>query len=340
MACKVFAASALLICCFVGVMPGNDQSTVPLGIALESYPYPYPVNFFDVEMQGQPLRMAYMDVPPTVQANGKTIVLFHGKNFGGYYWANTIKRFAGDGYRVVIPDQIGWGKSSKPDIHYSFQSLASNTLRLLDRLKVNRIVLIGHSTGGMLAIRFARSYPDRVEALILEDPIGLEDFRLRIPPQSDETLFQAEIKNVDPAKIRNFYSNYFAKPDPSVFGPLAEVQIRVTLSGEYYRWAKASALAYRMIYEQPVIYENSHLAPPTLLMMGEQDRTAPFSGYASPEVRKTMGHNKQAATDLVRQIPKAKLSLIPNAGHIPHIEQFEAFHQAVAAFLKESAGSM
>jgi hypothetical protein len=38
------------------------------------------------------------------------------------------------------------------------------------------------------------------------------------------------------------------------------VQIRVTLSGEYYRWAKASALAYRMIYEQPVIYEYSHLS--------------------------------------------------------------------------------
>jgi hypothetical protein len=68
------------------------------------------------------------------------------------------------------------------------------------------------------------------------------------------------------AKIRTLYSNYFANPDPSVFGPLAEVQIRVTLSGEYYRWAKASALAYRMIYEQPVIYEYSHLSPPTLLM--------------------------------------------------------------------------
>ena len=162
---------------------------------------------------------------------------------------------------------------------------------------------------------------------------------MRIPPQSDETLFQAEIKNIDPAKIRNFYSNYFAKPDPGVFGPLAEVQIRVTLSGEYYRWAKASALAYRMIYEQPVIYEYSHLVPPTLLMMGEQDRTAPFSAYASPEVRKTMGHNKQVATDLVRQIPNGKLSLIPNAGHIPHIEQFEAFHQSVAAFLNDPAGS-
>lgn len=332
MACR---AILLLTVCLISVGAGKDQSNVPLGIALESYEYPYPVQFLDLETQGQRLRMAYMDVAPTTQANGKTIVLLHGKNFGGYYWAEVIKSFANDGYRVVVPDQVGWGKSSKPDIHYSFQTLAFNTLRLLDRLQVNRIILIGHSTGGMLAVRFARSHAERVERLVLEDPIGLEDFRLRIPPQSDETLYDAEIKNVDPAKIRAFYSNYFAKPDPAVFGPLAEVQIRVTQSGEYYRWAKASALAYRMIYEQPVIYEYSHLAPPTLLMMGEQDRTAPFSVYASPEVRKTMGHNKETATTLVRQIPNGKLSLIPQAGHIPHIEQFQAFHKAVLAFLND-----
>ena len=94
-----------------------------------------------------------------------------------------------------------------------------------------------------------------------------------------------------------------------------------------------------MIYEQPVIYEYSHLAPPTLLMMGEQDHTAPFSAYASAEVRKTMGHNKEVATTLVQHIPNGKLAIIPHAGHIPHLEQFEAFHQAILAFLKDPAKS-
>jgi pimeloyl-ACP methyl ester carboxylesterase len=337
MASHIGRASLVLAFCAIAAAAEKDQSDIPLGIALESYAYPYPVHFFDLEMEGQPLRMAYMDIAPSARPNGRTIVLFHGKNFGSYYWADIIKSFASDGYRVIAVDQIGWGKSSKPDIHYSFQALASNTLRLLDRLSVNRVILIGHSTGGMLAVRFARSYPQRVERLILEDPIGLEDFRVRIPPQSDETLFQAELKNTEPARIRTFFSNYFANPDPNIFGPLAEVQIRVTRSGEYYRWAKASALAYRMIYEQPVIYEYAHLAPPTLLMMGEQDRTAPFSAYASPEVRRTMGRNKEAATALVQQIPNGKLALIPQAGHIPHIEKFEAFRQAVLAFVEGPA---
>lgn len=305
----------------------------PLGIGLESYEYPYPVRFFDLEMEGQPLRMAYMDVAPRAEANGRTMLLFHGKNFGSYYWAQVIESFSNDGYRVIATDQIGWGKSSKPDVHYSFHGLAANTVRLLDFLKVGRIVLIGHSTGGMLAIRFARSYPERVERLVLEGPIGLEDYRLHIPSQSDEALFQSELKNSDPARIRSVFSNYFAKPDSKLFAPLAEVPIRVTYSGEFYRWAKASALAYRMIYEQPVIYEYAHLAPPTLLMMGEQDRTAPFANYATEEVRRTMGRNAETAKSLVKQIPNGTLAIIPDAGHIPHIEQFDAFRRAVVAFL-------
>ena len=141
------------------------------------------------------------------------------------------------------------------------------------------------------------------------------------------------MKNTDPAKIRTVYSNYFANPDPKVFGPLADVQIRVTLSGEYPRWAKASALAYRMIYEQPVIYEYAHLTPPTLLMMGEFDRTAPFASYAPPAVRQTMGRNKETAVELVQKIPNGKLALISGCGHIPHIERFDAFRQAVLEFV-------
>jgi pimeloyl-ACP methyl ester carboxylesterase len=111
-------------------------------------PYPYPVHFLDLEMQGQTLRMAYIDVAPTGTANGQTIVLLHGKNFGSYYWKDTIRMLAAAGYRVVAPDQIGWGKSAKPDIRYSFQALAANTAHLLDTLGIGRVIVLGHSTGG------------------------------------------------------------------------------------------------------------------------------------------------------------------------------------------------
>lgn len=305
----------------------------PLGIALESYEYPFPVHFLDLVIQGQNLRMAYMDVSPSGPSNGRTVVLLHGKNFGGYYWSDVIRRFSSAGYRVLVPDQVGWGKSSKPNIRYSFQMLAANTAHLLETAGVSKAVVLGHSTGGMLAVRFARSYPDRVEALLLEDPIGLEDYRRMVPPQTDETLFQAELRNTDPGKIRAFYARYFTHPKPEIYGPLAEVQIRVTKSGEYPRWAKASALAYQMIYEQPVRYEYSLLKPPTLLLIGAGDHTAPMSAYAPAEVRPTMGHVVDLAKKAIQEVPRGKLVIVPDAGHIPHLEQPDAFYSAVFEFL-------
>jgi pimeloyl-ACP methyl ester carboxylesterase len=330
----------LLICAamvWAPVLRAQPNISTPLGIALESYPYPFPVHFLEFEMQGQLVRMAYMDVPASAAANGETIVLLHGKNFGGYYWADTIRSFSAAGYRVVAPDQVGWGKSSKPQLRYSFAALAANTARLLDSLNLQRVVLLGHSTGGMLAARFALTYPKRVSKLILEDPIGLEDYRIAIPPQTDETLFQAEMKNTDPEKIRAFYAHYFAHPDPRVYGPLAEVQIRVTGSGEYPRWAMASALAYQMIYEQPVLYEYSSLKPPTLLVMGDQDHVAPLSAYALPELKSTLGRPVESAKKLIQKVQNGKLVIIPESGHIPHIEQPQAFREAVSAFLRQPA---
>src|SRR5437868_10313973 len=143
------------------------QTPPPLGIALDSYPYPYPVHFLPLEIEGQTLRMAYMNIAPATQPARGAVVLIHGKNFGGYYWGDTARALSAAGYRVIVPDQIGWGKSPKPDIRYSFHLLAANTAKLLDSLRLEKVAVIGHSTGGMLATRFALVYPERVTHLIL-----------------------------------------------------------------------------------------------------------------------------------------------------------------------------
>jgi hypothetical protein len=70
----------------------------PLGIGLEDIEYPYPVHYFDLTIEGQLQRMAYMDVAPAGAANGKTVVLFHGKSFAGDYWARTIAELTAEGY--------------------------------------------------------------------------------------------------------------------------------------------------------------------------------------------------------------------------------------------------
>jgi pimeloyl-ACP methyl ester carboxylesterase len=241
-----------------------DEYSVPLGIALEEWRYPFAVKYLPLQVEGEAVRMAYMDVPAAGPANGRTIVLLHGKNFYGEYWTNTIRVLTNAGYRVVVPDQIGFGKSSKPDIAYSFKLLAEHTDQLLDALKIPRAVIVGHSMGGMLAVRFARDYAQRTTHLVLENPIGLEDYRTKVPARTTEQWFETELQNTNAENIRAFLSRYFVRWQPQ-YERFVEVRSRIALSGEYPRWAKSSALTYQMIYQQPVRQEfsghtSAHLA--------------------------------------------------------------------------------
>src|ERR1051325_9727486 len=81
---------------------------------LEDVPYPYPVHTLQFSMYGQHVRMAYMDVAPAGTPNGRAVVLLHGMNFYGEYWSNVIEALRSEGFRVIVPDQVGFGRSSKP----------------------------------------------------------------------------------------------------------------------------------------------------------------------------------------------------------------------------------
>ena len=304
-----------------------------LGICLEEYEYPYPVEFLPLTNDLQNVQMAYMDIPPSVQPNGQTVLLIHGKAFGGYYFHGVIEALTRAGYRVIAPDQIGWGKSSKPDIHYSFHLLAANTATLLDHLGVCQVAVLGHSTGGMTATRFALMNPNRVTHLVLEDPLGLADYRTGIPPQSEETLYKHELRWTDPATIRDYVADYFVRPDPKVYEPLADVLIRVTLGPDYPRWARAAALTFQMIYQQPVRYEYYRLAPPTLLVVGAEDHVVPLGNYAPPAEVARLGDFVGLSTAAAQDIPRATHVVIPECGHIPHLEHPDQFFAELLPFL-------
>src|SRR5512134_1197787 len=151
--------------------PPTPHDVKPGSINLEDVPYPHPVAYLPMTLYGQDVRMAYMDVQPEGQANGRTVVLFHGMNFFGEYWAGTIDALRKAGFRVVVPDQIGFGRSSKPIIPYNFHDMAFNTRRVLQQLKIEKVMIVGHSMGGMLAARFATQYPDMTERVVIYNPI-------------------------------------------------------------------------------------------------------------------------------------------------------------------------
>lgn len=303
----------------------------PLGIGLEGVDYPYPVHLFELTIEGQPLRMAYMDIAPTAAANGKTVLLLHGKSFSGDYWGPAIAKLASQGYRVIVPDQLGFGKSAKPDIRYHFDLLARNTKMLLDGLGVTRAAIVGHSFGGMLAVYFARDYPQMTAVLALENPIGLEDYRSAIPPQPIEALFNTEMAQT-PSSYRAFMAAFFVGW-PATAEHYVDIFSRVLLSPEYPRWARASALTYEMIFDEPIRHEYPLLKMPVLLIIGQDDRSVFFRRYAPAEATKSLGNWPALGRQAVRDLPDGKLVEIAGAGHIPHVEKPDAFEQALSAFL-------
>ena len=312
--------------------PMPDRYDEPLGIGLEGWPYPAPLRWQQCVVAGQNCRMAYMDIPPTSRPRNKTVVLLHGKNFDSSYWGRPIKDLTDAGYRVVVPDQIGFHKSSKPDITYSLDMLAELTVNLLGSLQIGQAHLIGHSTGGMLAVRLAAAFPQRVDHLVLEDPIGLVDYRRYIPPQSVETLIAAE-KRRNVASYRTFIRGYFPILPPRQMEPFVEWRMRVAQSGEFDRFCKAVALTYQMIYREPVRDQYDDIPAPTLMIVGDKDQAAPLIHYASPEMAAKMPSIPQAAPDAIKDMRKGRLVVLPGIGHVPHLEAPDAFRDTVLAFL-------
>ena len=250
--CAICAAVLLLPS--IAANAAEPAQREPYGIDLEGFAYPYPVHLLPLVNDGEPLRMAYMDIAPT-QPNGRVAVLLHGRNFPSSYWAPVIKTLADAGYRVVVPDQIGFGKSSKPSGELHFDTLARNTIALLDHLQIAKADIVAHSLGGMLGVRIARAYPERVAHLLLAAPIGLEDYRFYVPPTPTEKILESEDKLTAEGYRKQLETNYSLKLPPDQVTPFVDARFNIKGSAEYPRWLRAYVSSAQMIYREPVVHE-------------------------------------------------------------------------------------
>lgn len=325
-----FAAAAAL--CFAAIAAPEARAEA-MGIALEGFPYPYPVDFLPLTLEGEDLRLAYMDVPPAGPPTGRTVVLLHGRKFPSSYWAPTIKALTEAGYRVVAPDQIGFGKSSKPGFAYSFDAMARATIALLDSLHVDRFDLVGHSMGGMLAVRLARAYGSRIDHLVLYSPIGLEDYRFSVPPVTDEELARRERALTADGYRKQLMTNYALSLPESAIEPFVQLRDGIRESGEYPRWLKSFVASYQMIYTQPVVHEIPLIDRPTLFIMGANDHNAPGRPFAPAELRDRMGQNAALAQSLAARMANARVVVFEGVGHLGHLEATQRFNETLLNFL-------
>jgi pimeloyl-ACP methyl ester carboxylesterase len=310
----------------------EPQIREPYGIGLEGYAYPYPVHMLPLVNDGEQLRMAYMDVAPA-QPNGRVVVLLHGRNFPSSYWAPVIKTLTDSGYRVVVPDQIGFGKSSKPAGELHFDTLARNTIALLDHLQIAKADIVAHSLGGMLAVRIARAYPDRVNHLVLAAPIGLEDYRIYVPPTPTEKIIENEDRLTAEGYRKQLENNYSPKIPPDQITPFIDARFNIKGAADYPRWLRAFVSSAQMIYREPVVHEIPLLSSPTLFIMGADDHNAPGKPNAPEALRPKMGHNADLAKALAVQMPSGHAEVIENAGHLVFLDAPTRFNDLMLEFL-------
>jgi pimeloyl-ACP methyl ester carboxylesterase len=264
------------------------------------------------------------------------VLLLHGRNFPSSYWQDLIETLTASGYRVVAPDQIGFNKSSKPGFDLHFDQLARNTAALLDELKLGKVAIVGHSTGGMLAVRFTRMYPERVEKIVLDAPIGLEDYRLYVPQLPAARLMEIEDKVTPESYLNQLIKGYALTVSPEALAPYVAARTRVKGSAEYPRWLRTFVNSAEMIWREPVAQEIPLLTQPVLFVIGENDHLAPGRDFAPEALRAKMGQNVELARAHAAKMANARVEVFEGIGHLPHLEAPERFNELVLRFLSEA----
>ncbi len=329
-------AAAALICVSAAA---HAQTVAPVSSSYPSYTadlkdfaYPYPVQTYTIPSQGQNLTMAYMHLPA---ASGKpTVTLLHGKNFNGAYWKRTADFLHAQGYGVVMPDQIGFGKSSKPrNYQYSFAELATNTNMLPNHLNVRHTILVGHSMGGMLATRYALLFPRSVDKLILVNPIGLENYLLYQSYPNIDLNYAAELTQTPQSVIDYQKKHYYDGQWKPAYEDLAKPIIGWMNGPDWDDLAYISALTTNMILTQPVVEEFGYLTVPTSLIIGTRDRTAP--GKDRQRVMNyELGRYDRLGTTTKSRNRTIQVTSLKGLGHLPQVEDFNLFSKALDNALK------
>ena len=256
------------------------------------------------------LRLHYHEAGP---ADGEVIVFFHGSGPGasGYSnFKNNYPVFADAGYRVIVPDLIGYGLSDKPeDAEYINDYFVQVMHDLIMGLGLNKVTLLGNSLGGAIAIGYALAYPEAVSRLILMAPGGVEE---------REAYFEME-------GIKQMMS-LFAE------GPLTENTMRRLLSLQLFN---SDQVTDDVVVERTAI---SHTQPRTVLStmrvpnyterLGEiKCPTLGFWGM-NDAFNPTTGAQKVAAG-----IPNCKMTLLNQCGHWVMVEHRDYFNRMCLDFL-------
>ena len=248
-------------------------------------------------------------LPHRRAGHGTPLVLVHGYLGGSAQWEAEIAHFS-DRFDVIAPDLPGFGDASDRPGCASIGGMSDSVTPLLDRLKVDRFILLGHSMGGMIVQDIAAHVGPRVEKLILygTGPLGLMPDRFEPIKLSRERLDRDGVE----ATIARIGATWFRQGEAAAGYPLV-----TRIDARANNAAALAALDAMSDWDgRPAL---ATLGMPTLVVWGHEDRS-----YRWPQVE-----------SLWRGLPNATLSVLPGASHAAHLEKPRLFHAVLDDFLND-----
>ncbi|KAK3395765.1 Alpha/Beta hydrolase protein [Sordaria brevicollis] len=318
-----------------------------------NYTYPAQLWFYNltptIRGSKEVLEMAFMDLlprnyNPRSSKEPQTILLLHGKNFCGPTWYAAALPLQKAGYRVILPEQLGFCKSTKPTSYdFNLKGLATNTRNLLRELGVTKpVIVMGHSLGGMLASRFALTYPEFTKSLVLVAPIGLEDWKAKGVPDRSFDLLVGDERGQNYNSLRGYeQATYYPGVEwREEFDKWVVMLTKVYEGDQKEKFWKDQAHVVEMVLGQPTIHEYKKIRAKTLLVIGEKDNTAIGKVWSPPEVQAKLGDYRVLGRQAQKAIPDATLVTFPYLGHAPQIQEPEMFNKLLASWLNNGGRSL
>jgi 2-hydroxy-6-oxonona-2,4-dienedioate hydrolase len=251
-------------------------------------------------------KIQYVDV-----GTGPVVVLLHGLGGNSTNWAFNFAALSAK-YRVIAPDQIGFGRSDKPLINYRVGTYADFLDKFLDGLGVERATLVGNSMGGWIAALYAIKYPKRVERIVLVDAAGFA------PPKD---LDLSTLSGLNPSTREQarylaglVFFNPLFKTDAAVDATLAA---RIS-AGDGYTIQSLVESIYRN--EDMLDGKLAAVKQPTLIVWGREDGLTPLA---------------REGEKFKREMPSAQFIVFDGCGHVPQVEKAAEFNAAVLKFLSQ-----
>lgn len=280
----------------------------------------YHTKFFSFRYLGNKIKIAYYD-----EGEGVPLIFIPGIISSKEFWNWNLPYFI-PSFRCIAMDLPGFGNSSKPIIDYTFSFYIKSIVKFINSLKLKKVVFIGNSFGGQLALFYAKLYPEKVHKIVLVDPSGIT----HIPISLLEFLFKPLGKIVKIIKpnflvvnlikliVKKIVYTHFYNT-PSFRQEILKISLKYWEEEDIFArlWALySSTLA---VISGNIRDKIEDIRIPTLIIWGKEDKLLNFKN----------------AYFLKKRLRNSEVYIAESCGHFPMIEKKDKFNKIVGNFLKD-----